>query len=284
MFRTNFCDFLILFVFYCFSLWSALGVTVGAHRLWSHRSFEARLPLRILLMILNTASLQNDIYEWCRDHRVHHKFSDTDADPHNANRGFFFSHMGWLLVRKHPEVLSRGKTIKMDDIAADPVVRFQRAFYKPLTMLCTFYLPALIPYYCWNENFYVAFYISAFRYALSLVSFMFTLFMLFFTNSVLLFCFRFLAHNMDGQLCGPSLRLEAIRHQDKAARESFRTAGINGRRLPQLSSRLPLRLLGLGSVMDTGRKHLNTGHRSIRCLRSGVQPQEGHTENDQGTC
>lgn len=52
-----------------------LGVTCGAHRLWSHRSYEARLPLRIFLMILNSASLQNDILEWSRDHRVHHKFS-----------------------------------------------------------------------------------------------------------------------------------------------------------------------------------------------------------------
>lgn len=47
----------------------ALGITCGAHRLWSHRTYEAKLPLRIFLMILNTASLQNDILEWSRDHR-----------------------------------------------------------------------------------------------------------------------------------------------------------------------------------------------------------------------
>jgi stearoyl-CoA desaturase (delta-9 desaturase) len=47
---------------------------------------------------------QNDVCEWARDHRVHHKFSETYADPHNATRGFFFSHVGWLLVRKHPDV------------------------------------------------------------------------------------------------------------------------------------------------------------------------------------
>ncbi len=54
-------------------------------------------------------ALQNDIYEWSRDHRVHHKFSETNADPHNANRGFFFSHMGWLLLKKHNDVKSKGK-------------------------------------------------------------------------------------------------------------------------------------------------------------------------------
>ncbi|KAH9388044.1 hypothetical protein TYRP_009248 [Tyrophagus putrescentiae] len=147
-----------------------LGVTCGAHRLWSHRSYEAKLPLRIFLMILNSASLQNDILEWSRDHRVHHKFSDTDADPHNSTRGFFFAHMGWLLCRKHPEVLRKGKTVSLADIEADPVVQFQRQFYKPLAIFCTFYLPTYIPYYFWGENFYVAFYLSAFRYCFSLHS------------------------------------------------------------------------------------------------------------------
>lgn len=71
-------------------------------------------------------SLQNHIYEWVRDHRVHHKFTDTNADPHNAQRGFFFSHMGWLLVRKHPDVISKGATIDMSDLEKDFVVVWQR--------------------------------------------------------------------------------------------------------------------------------------------------------------
>lgn len=69
---------------------------------------------------------KNDIYEWSRDHRVHHKFSETDADPHNARRGFFFAHVGWLLCKKHPEVIRRGKTIDMSDVLQDPIVAFQR--------------------------------------------------------------------------------------------------------------------------------------------------------------
>ena len=107
-------------------LTSGLGVTVGAHRLWSHRSYKARLPLRVFLMLAMTTAGQNDIYEWCRDHRVHHKFSETDADPHNAKRGFFFSHMGWLMVKKHPDVLTKGASVPMSDLLEDPVVRFQK--------------------------------------------------------------------------------------------------------------------------------------------------------------
>jgi stearoyl-CoA desaturase (delta-9 desaturase) len=57
---------------------------------------------------------------------VHHKFSETDADPHNAKRGFFFSHVGWLLMRKHPDVKRKGKAIDMSDLEKDFVVVFQR--------------------------------------------------------------------------------------------------------------------------------------------------------------
>lgn len=68
-------------------LMSGLGITAGAHRLWAHRTYKAKLPLRIMLGIFQTMAFQNHIYEWVRDHRVHHKFTDSDADPHNASRG-----------------------------------------------------------------------------------------------------------------------------------------------------------------------------------------------------
>ena len=88
-----------------FILWpiTGLGITAGVHRLWAHRSYNANMPYRILLMIMNSIANQGPIYHWARDHRVHHKYSETDADPHNATRGFFFAHMGWLIVKKHPK-------------------------------------------------------------------------------------------------------------------------------------------------------------------------------------
>lgn len=64
--------------------------------------------------------------EWARDHRVHHKFSETNADPHNAKRGFFFSHVGWLMCRKHPDVVQKGKGIDMSDLQNDKLLQFQR--------------------------------------------------------------------------------------------------------------------------------------------------------------
>lgn len=54
-----------------------MGITVGAHRLWAHKSYIAFYPLKILLMLLNSGANQGSIYHWARDHRLHHKFSDT---------------------------------------------------------------------------------------------------------------------------------------------------------------------------------------------------------------
>uniref|UniRef100_A0A8C9EH81 stearoyl-CoA 9-desaturase n=1 Tax=Pavo cristatus TaxID=9049 RepID=A0A8C9EH81_PAVCR len=152
----------------CFVL-SALGITAGSHRLWSHRSYKATLPLRIFLTIVNSMAFQNDIYEWARDHRVHHKFSETDADPHNAMRGFFFSHIGWLLVRKHPDVIEKGQKLDLSDLKADKVVMFQRRYYKPSVVLLCFTLPTLVPWYFWDESIIISFFIPAIlRYALGL--------------------------------------------------------------------------------------------------------------------
>ncbi|XP_061490662.1 stearoyl-CoA desaturase [Rhineura floridana] len=155
----------LVWVILCFIL-SGLGITAGAHRLWSHRSYKASLPLRIFLVIVNSMSFQNDIYEWARDHRVHHKFSETDADPHNASRGFFFSHIGWLLVRKHPDVKEKGQKLDLSDLKADKLVMFQRRYYKSSVVIMCFFLPAFVPWYYWGESFYNSFLLAAvLRYA-----------------------------------------------------------------------------------------------------------------------
>lgn len=71
---------------YALYIASGFGVTAGCHRLWAHRSYKARFPLRVMLMLFQTMAFQDSAYHWARDHRVHHKFSETDADPHNATR------------------------------------------------------------------------------------------------------------------------------------------------------------------------------------------------------
>jgi len=160
-----------LTVAWCMILWgvSAVGITAGAHRLWSHKSYKAALPMRLILIAMNCVSFQNDIIEWSRDHRCHHKWTDTDADPHNINRGFFFSHMGWLLVKKHPKIKEMGSKLDLSDLTSDPLLMFQRKYYLPLVVLFCFLMPASIPVLLWNESALQAFYIaSLFRYCICL--------------------------------------------------------------------------------------------------------------------
>ena len=81
--------------------------------------------MRLFLTIGHCLAGQNSIYTWVRDHRVHHKASETLGDPHNINRGFFFAHMGWLCLRKHPAVTKAGSNISLADLEQDRVVMFQ---------------------------------------------------------------------------------------------------------------------------------------------------------------
>ncbi|GLG96654.1 Acyl-CoA Delta(11) desaturase [Gryllus bimaculatus] len=147
---------------------AGLGITAGAHRLWAHRSYKATWPLRFFLMICQTIAFQNHIYEWVRDHRVHHKYTDTDADPHNSRRGFFFSHMGWLMLRKHPHVRERGQKLDMSDLEADSIVMWQRRYYIPLMVMWCFGIPSWIPSFFWGEQLYVAYYVTLARYTFQL--------------------------------------------------------------------------------------------------------------------
>ncbi|KAI4459857.1 acyl-coa desaturase [Holotrichia oblita] len=60
------------------------------------------------------------------DHRVHHKYTESDADPHNAKRGFWFSHVGWLILTPHPDVVAKRIAVDMSDLEADPIVMWQK--------------------------------------------------------------------------------------------------------------------------------------------------------------
>jgi stearoyl-CoA desaturase (delta-9 desaturase) len=139
---------------FALALWplSGLGITAGAHRLWSHRSYKAGNVLKGCLMLLNSIANQGSIYHWSRDHRVHHKHSDTHADPHNASRGFFFSHVGWLLTKKHPDVIRAGQQLDFSDLRADPFVMFQKSLDPWLNLFMCFVFPTWVCVSLWDEN------------------------------------------------------------------------------------------------------------------------------------
>ena len=93
--------------FYFFTL---LGVTVGYHRYFTHGSFKATRPLRLLLAVAGSMAVQGPVVQWVADHRRHHAFSDREGDPHSPWRygtgarallkGMFHAHLGWLFERR----------------------------------------------------------------------------------------------------------------------------------------------------------------------------------------
>ena len=90
-------------------LLTALGVTVGFHRLLTHRAFQTSAPLQYIFAILGSMAVQGPVIAWVADHRKHHAHTDVDGDPHSPHvghgdgvrgvfSGLWHAHVGWLLV------------------------------------------------------------------------------------------------------------------------------------------------------------------------------------------
>lgn len=130
-----------LTVFYYFA--SGLSITGGYHRLFSHRTYEANTLVRVLYLFFGAGAFQDSVLTWCTDHRYHHKYTDTEKDPYNAQRGFWFSHMGWMLSLKTPVEEKVGKLLTRD-LRKDPWVMIQHNHYVKIAILSGFIVPALI--------------------------------------------------------------------------------------------------------------------------------------------
>ena len=121
---------------------SSLGITAGYHRLWAHRTYEASLPVKIVLMIGGTFAIQNSILFWASGHRVHHRHvDDIELDPYSAKKGFWYSHIGWML-RDYPSGSTDYKNVP--DLLNDKMVMFQHNYYIPLVLATNLGIPALI--------------------------------------------------------------------------------------------------------------------------------------------
>ena len=161
---------IILELFLSTQLTGMLGITAGAHRLWSHKSFEAAWPVRFVFMLGNSAAHQGSIYQWTRDHRMHHKHTDTELDPHSIQYGFWYSHVGWIFFRKTDRFRAASRLIIMDDIKKDSIVMFQHRNYFILSHLFCFILPALYGKYMWNSAWIGYFYFGVLRWVVLLHS------------------------------------------------------------------------------------------------------------------
>jgi stearoyl-CoA desaturase (Delta-9 desaturase) len=131
-----------------FYVLASLGVTVGYHRLFTHRAFKAKRGLRVALAVAGGFAAQGPVIPWVADHRRHHAFSDREGDPHSPwaygtgpvalARGFWHAHMGWLFERVNTNVERFAP-----DLLADRDMRVVDRLF-PLWTVLTLAVPAAL--------------------------------------------------------------------------------------------------------------------------------------------
>jgi fatty-acid desaturase len=102
----------------------AIGICLGYHRILTHRSARIPRPLEYAIATLGALAMEGGPITWVATHRVHHLYSDTPADPHNARRSFWWAHMGWLLVPNPARPNEEAVNKYAADLARDPYYRW----------------------------------------------------------------------------------------------------------------------------------------------------------------
>lgn len=131
-----------------FYVLSGLGVTVGFHRLFTHKAFKTNRGVQVLLAISGMSAVQGPVIGWVADHRRHHAYSDREGDPHSPWRfgasaaalakGFWHAHMGWLFERDVTNADRFAPDLLKDRVLA----RINKLF--PVWTVASFVLPAVL--------------------------------------------------------------------------------------------------------------------------------------------
>ena len=102
-----------------FNVLAGLGVTVGYHRMLTHRSFQPHPVVKFIFLVLGSMAVEGPALEWAATHIKHHAHSDREGDPHSPVEGFWHAHMGWMFNRSFadPNVYCR-------NLVKDPIVVF----------------------------------------------------------------------------------------------------------------------------------------------------------------
>lgn len=130
----------VLIFSFVFGAMTTLGITAGYHRYFAHRSYQAKNPMPFIYLLLGASSFQGSALKWATDHRRHHRLVDTENDPYNINQGFFYAHMGWLVVEDNPRFAGQFP----DDLLKDKKIAFQHKHYLILALLTAVAFPTFI--------------------------------------------------------------------------------------------------------------------------------------------
>ena len=124
---------------------TGVSITLGYHRLFSHITFQARLPVRLFTLIFGAAAFENSVLLWSSEHRRHHKHVDHDEDPYCIAKGFFYAHIGWLLFK-----LNNDEPFdNIADLEKDPLLQWQHRHIHLIAVLVSFVFPTTLGF-LWN--------------------------------------------------------------------------------------------------------------------------------------
>ncbi|KAH8804993.1 putative acyl-CoA desaturase [Xylogone sp. PMI_703] len=136
---------------------TGLGITAGSqllthspgyHRLWAHSSYSATLPLKIFLAAVGAGAVEGSIRWWSRDHRAHHRYTDTDKDPYSVRKGLLYSHFGWMVMKQNPKRIGR---TDISDLNDDAVVVWQHRNYIKCVLFMGLIFPCLVTGFGWGD-------------------------------------------------------------------------------------------------------------------------------------
>ncbi|WP_438864467.1 acyl-CoA desaturase [Neptunicella sp.] len=140
---TNGFDWVEIGSFILLTGYAGISITAGYHRLWSHKTYDAHPIIRFIWAIGGAFALQNSILHWASDHRIHHKHvDDNDRDPYSAKRGFWYSHIGWMLREYQASRYSDYNNCR--DLQKDPIVMWQHKHYLALAIITNFGIPLFL--------------------------------------------------------------------------------------------------------------------------------------------
>jgi len=109
--------------------YSALGITVGFHRLLTHGGFVTSTFMKRMFAIAGLVALQGSVLRWIADHRKHHMFTDKEGDPHSPRDGWFYSHIGWMFVYFYDKEVEENIDRFAPDLKKDWFFRFTHDHY-----------------------------------------------------------------------------------------------------------------------------------------------------------
>lgn len=137
-------DWFQVALFLVYFILTGLSITLGYHRLFAHRAFVAKWPVRLSTLVFGACAFEDSALDWASDHRDHHKHTDTDDDPYNIQKGFFWAHIGWIFFKLYPRELPN-----VADLRKDSLVMWQHRHHRTVAVLVGFVLPAILGFF-WN--------------------------------------------------------------------------------------------------------------------------------------